>query len=69
MTLLDFRIEGKTPSEKEILHSSDNWFEIPLLSSFKIFIEILLGPTAFRGSRDKIMFLIFILSPDFLKKE
>ena len=32
MTLLNFTIEGKTPSEKERLNSLDNWFEIVLLS-------------------------------------
>ena len=26
--LLDFRVEGKIPSEKEKLNSSDHWFEI-----------------------------------------
>ena len=69
MTLLDFRIEGKTLSEKESLNSSDNWFEILLLSNFKIFVGILVGPTAFRGSRDKMIFLISILSTGFVKKE
>ena len=69
MTLLDFRIEGKTPCEKERLNSSDNWFEILLLSNFKIFVGILLGPTAFRGLRDKIIFLISILSTGFMEKE
>ena len=62
MTLLHFRIEGKTPCEKETveqLNSSDNWFEISLLNSFKIFVGILLGPTAFSGLRVKIIFLIY----------
>ena len=54
-TLLDFRIEGKTPCEKERLISSDKWFEISLPS--------------FRGLRDKIIFLISILSTGFMKKE
>ena len=69
MTLLDFRNEGKTPSEKERLNNSDNWFEISLLSNFKIFVGILLGPTAFRGLRDKKIFLISILSTGFMEKE
>ena len=69
MTLQDFRIEGKTPCEKERLNSSDNWFEILLLSNFKIFVGILLGPTAFRGLRDKLMFLISILSTSFMTKQ
>ena len=53
--MLDFRIEGKTPCEKERLISSDKWFEISLPS--------------FRGLRDKIIFLISILSTGFMKKE
>ena len=69
MALLHFRIEGKTPSEKERLNSSDDWFEISSLSNFKIFVGILLGPTAFRGLRDKIIFLISILSTGFMKKD
>ena len=47
MNLLDFKIKGKTTSEKERLNSSDNWFEIFLLSNFKIVDGILLGLTAF----------------------
>ena len=69
MTLLDFRIEGKTTWKKERLNSSDNWFEILLLSNFKVFVGILLGPTAFRGLRDKIIFWISVLSTNFMKKE
>ena len=69
MILLDFRIEGKIPCEKERLNSSDNWFEISLLNNFKISVGILLGPTAFRGLRDKTIFLISILSTGFMKKE
>ena len=69
MTLLDFRIEVKTPCEKERLNSSDNWVEILLLSNFKIFVGILLGPTVFRRLRDEIIFLISILSTGFMKKK
>ena len=69
MTLIDFRIEGKTLSEKEKLNSSDDWFEISLLSNFKIFVGILLEPTALRRLRDKIIFWISILSTGFMKKE
>ena len=47
MNLLDFKIKGKTTSEKERFNSSDNWFEIFLLSNFKIVDGILLGLTAF----------------------
>ena len=35
-------------SEKERLNNSENWFEISLLSNFKVFVRILLGPTDFR---------------------
>ena len=69
MTLLYFRIERQTPCEKKRLNSSNNWFEISLLSNFKTFVGILLGPTAFRWFRDKIIFLISILSSGFMKKE
>ena len=34
MNLLDFRIEGNTPSKKEKLNNSDNWFEVLLLSNY-----------------------------------
>ena len=37
--------------------NSAYWVDISLLSSFKIFVGILLGPIDLRGSRDKIMFL------------
>ena len=53
MILLDFRIPGKTPSEKERLNNSDDWFEISLQSNFKIFVGILLGPKFFRGWEKK----------------
>ena len=46
-----------------------NWLEISLLNNFKIFVGILLGPTAFRGLRHKILFLISTLSTGFKKKE
>ena len=48
ISLLDLGNEGKTPSGKERLNSSGNWFEISVLSNFKIFVGILLGPTAFK---------------------
>ena len=67
MALLDFRIEGKKPCEKEILNSSDNWFEISLLSNFKIFVGILSGPTSFRGLRGATIYLISFI--DWLYKK
>ena len=66
--LLGFKIEGKTPSEKEILNSSVNWLEISLLN-FKIFVEILSGLTGFRWLRHKMIFLISVLWTGFMKKE
>ena len=39
-----------------------NWY------SFKIFFGILFGPIDFRGWRDKIMFLISVLSVGLMKK-
>ena len=68
MTLLDFRIEGETPSENERLISSSNWFEMSLLSNFKIFVGILFGTTTFRGLWDKID-ETFVLSTGFMKKK
>ena len=65
MILLGFKIEGKTPSEKEILNSSVNWLEISLLN-FKIFVGILTG---FRWLRHKMIFLISVLWTGFMKKE
>ena len=62
-------IDGKTPSEKERLNNSANWVDISLLSSFKIFVGMLFGPIDLRGSRDKIMFLISVLSVGLMKKE
>ena len=69
MTLLDFRIAGKTPCKKQRFNSSDNWFEISILSNLKIFVGILLEPTTFRGLGDKIIFWISILSTGFVKKK
>ena len=54
MILPDFRIEEKTPSKKERLNMSDNWFEISLLSNFKIFVLTPLGQTASRRLIEKI---------------
>ena len=54
--LPDFKIEGRTSTEKERLNSLDNWFEISLLSNFKIFVGVLIERTSFRGLRDKIKF-------------
>ena len=59
----------KTPSQKKRLKISDNWFEISLQSNIKTFVGILLGSTACRGLRDKIIFWISILSNGFMKKE
>ena len=58
---LYIRIEGKTESEIERLNSLVNLFEIQLLTYFKIFVGILLGPTTFRGLRDKVIFLNSVL--------
>ena len=62
-------IDGKTPSEKGRLNNSANWVDISLLSSLKIFVGIQFGPIDFREARDKIMFLISVLSVGLMKKE
>ena len=62
-------IDGKTPSEKERLNKSANWVDISLLSSFKIFFGMLFGAIDLRGSRDKIKFLISVLSVGLMEKE
>ena len=69
MALQVFSIDRKTPSEKERLNNSVNWVDTSLLSSFKIFVGILLGPTDFKESKDKIMLLISVLSVRLMKKE
>ena len=43
--------------------------DVSLLNSFKIFVGILFGPIVFRVSRNKIMFLISVLSVGLMKKE
>ena len=58
---LDIRIEEKAESEIERLNSLVNLFKIPLLTYFKIFVGILLGPTTFRRLRDKSLFLNSVL--------
>ena len=60
---------GKHLPEKERLNNSANWVDISLLSSFKIFVGMLFGPIDLRGSRDKIMFLILVLSVGLMKKQ
>ena len=40
ITLLHFRIDGKTPREKEWLNSSAYWFDRSLLNNFTISVEI-----------------------------
>ena len=62
-------IDGRTTSEKERLNNSPDWVDISLLSSFKIFVGILIEPIDLRGSRDKIMFLIPVFSAGLMKKE
>ena len=67
--MINLQVEGKTPSEKERLKNAANWVDISSLSSLKIFVGILFGPIDFRGSRDRIMFLISILSFGLMKKK
>lgn len=68
MTLLDFKIQKKTPREKESQNISDNWSEELSLSNFKIFVESKLGQTAFRRLRSEIIIWISVLSNSFMKK-
>ena len=39
MNLLEFRIEKKTPNEKGRFNSSDNGFEISLLSILRLLLK------------------------------
>ena len=68
ITLQVLSIDANTTSEKERLNNSVNCVDTSLLSSFKIFVEILFGPIDFKGSRDKTMFLISVLSAGLMKK-
>ena len=62
-------IYGNIPEKKEILKISESWQKISFISSFSIFVVILLGPIDLLESSVKIMLSISFLSVGFRKKE
>ena len=69
VTLLIFKIDGKTPDENERLNNSVNWNEISLLSNLRTLVGMLFGPFAFSGLRDEIISDTSVLSVGDTKKE
>ena len=69
VTFAVFRIERKTPEEKEIINLSDRWLQMSFLSNFNILVAILLGPTDLLESSEDMTFSISVLSVRLTKKE
>ena len=53
MILLVFKIEGNIPEQKDWLKRIVSWSDMSLFNSFRILVEILLGPSLYFDLRKR----------------